>query len=96
MFMRKYNAKMLDAATGGEGNYEFQYDGDLFKETSDEVIHQFFEHVDKNVFAHHVDYEVNAAFKNKDRRVVTAIGSLIMERSGKQEEMPFLLMESEV
>ncbi len=93
--MRKYSAKMLDAATGGEGSYTFQYDGDLFKETADEVIHQFFEHVDKNIFARHVDYEVNAAFKNKERRIVTAIGSLIIERSGKEEEMPFLLMVSE-
>ncbi|MDX2263740.1 MAG: hypothetical protein NW215_02030 [Hyphomicrobiales bacterium] len=93
--MRKYGARMLDAATGGEGSYTFHYDGDLFKETADEVIHQFFEHVDKTVFAHHVDYEINASFKNKERRVVTAIGSLIIVRGGKEEEMPFLLMVSE-
>jgi hypothetical protein len=93
--MRKYQARMMDAATGGEGSYSFHYSGDLMRETADEVIHQFFQHVDKTVFAHHVDYEINAAFRNKDRRVVTAIGSLIIELSGKREEMPFLLMISE-
>lgn len=92
---RTYRAVMLDGATGGEGRYTFTYSGDLMKETADEVIHQFFQHVDKAVFSHHVDYEINSAYKNKDRRVVTGLGSLIIERAGKAEELPFLLLISE-
>jgi hypothetical protein len=92
---RTYRAVMLDAETGGEGRYTFSYPGDLMHETADEVIHQFFNHVDKAIFTHHVDYEINSAFKNKDRRIVTGLGSLIVEHSGKSEDLPFLLMISE-
>jgi hypothetical protein len=93
--MKKYTAKMMDAGTGGEGAYEFQHENDLFKEPADDIVNAFFEHVDKEVAARHVNYEINAAFKNKHRRIVTAIGSLIIEANGREEEQPFLLMIAE-
>ncbi len=93
--IRTYRAVMLDAETGGEGRYTFTYPGDLMRETADEVIHQFFNHVDKAVFTHHVDYEINSAFKNKDRRVVTGLGSLVVDHGEKGAELPFLLLISE-
>jgi len=37
----------------------------------------------------HVDYELNAAYKDKDRAVVTAMGSLIHDGDPPS---PFLLM----
>jgi hypothetical protein len=91
--MATYLARMLDANTGGEGQYRFEGPSDLFKKTADEIVGIFFDHVEKEVLTQHVDWEVNAAFKNKERRVVTAIGSLVPAKD--EPEMPFMLMISE-
>ena len=55
------------------------------------VVRAFFEHVDRAAFpTKHVDYEINAAFKNKERGIVTCMGALHLE--GGASPAPFLLM----
>lgn len=89
--MATYIAKMIDAQTGGEGTYEFQAGDDLFKKTADEIVDNFFAHVDKEIFFHHVDYEINGAMKNKEHKVVTSFGSFMPDWD---TEIPFLVMIS--
>ncbi|MEM6461011.1 MAG: hypothetical protein AAF724_03765 [Pseudomonadota bacterium] len=90
--MAIYHAKMLNATRGGEaGEYPFEGPDDLFNKTSDQVVRAFFLHVDRDIFHHHVDYEINASFKSKEGDAVTAMGSLILN---DQSHLPFILLIS--
>ena len=88
--MAHYRARMMDAETGGEGIHEFEAADDLLDHSPMTVVRTFFQAERAHDMAHLIkDYELNAAMKNKDRKVVTALGSLILT-SGM--ELPFLLM----
>lgn len=91
--MAKYYARMLDAATNGEGSYTFEGPPDLMRRTADEIVGAFFEYVERDVLGKHADWEINGIMKNKDRNVVTALGSLIPERN--EPHLPFLLLISD-
>ena len=90
--MATYYARMLDAKTNGEGTYTFAGPADLMERTADEIVNTFFEHVEQQVLQTNADWEVNGIMKNKERGVVTAIGSLIPEKN--DPPLPFLLMIS--
>lgn len=90
--MARYTARMMDAETGGEGRYDFDGPDDLLQQTPVRVVRAFMEHVDREMFPlTHVDYELNAAFKDAGRGVITALGSLIHDGDPPS---PFLLMIS--
>jgi len=91
--MTTYFGRMLDAETGGEGSYQFEGPEDLMQRTADEVVSIFFEQVEPRVLRHHVDWEVNGVFKNRERRIVSAIGSLIPQKD--EPALPFLLLISD-
>jgi hypothetical protein len=91
--MTTYFARMMDAQTGGEGGYKFDGPPDLMGRTSDEIVSVFFEAVDHEVLHDHVDWELNAVMNNRERHVVTAIGSLIPKKN--EPPLPFLLMISD-
>jgi hypothetical protein len=81
MTMATYRAWVTDAQTGNEGVYDFEARDDLLDDTPVRVVRAFMEHVDRDLFpAEHVDYEINAALKHGSHRVVTAMGSFILER----------------
>ncbi len=87
--MAVYRATMLSGVEdSARGSYPFEAPDDLFSTTADKIVRKFFEHVDKDIFHHHVDYEVNAASKSKDGATVTAMGALIMKNGS---ELPFVL-----
>ena len=92
--MATYYARMLDAATNGEGAYTFEGPDDLLKKTADEIVTTFFDYVESDVLKTHADWEINGVMKNKERGIVTAIGSLIPEKN--DAPMPFLLLISDV
>lgn len=90
--MLEFQATMI---SGGEdalpGCYPFEAPADLFNATGDKIVRKFFEHVDKDIFHHHVDYELNGVFKSKDGKAVMAMGALILEHGS---ELPFVLRNS--
>lgn len=90
--MATYVVRMLDAESGNEGRYEFEGDKKLIKKTPMKVVRAFLDHLDKEIFPiHHVECEVNACFKNKKHKVVTAMGSLHLD---EDSELPFMMMIS--
>lgn len=91
--MTTYHARMLDGEGKGEGSYEFDGPPDLMKKTADEIVTVFFDYVEKEVLKTNADWEVNGVMKNKERGIVTAIGSLIPETN--DPPMPFLLLISQ-
>ncbi|MFA5949565.1 MAG: hypothetical protein WC807_04720 [Hyphomicrobium sp.] len=91
--MTTFYARMLDAETNGEGAYSFEGPEDLMTKTADEIVAAFFHHVETEVLSRHADWELNGVMKNKERGIVTAIGSLIPDKD--DVPMPFLLLISQ-
>ncbi len=91
--MITYFARIMDAETGSEAGYKFDGPPDLMSRTADEIVGAFFGEVEREVLQDHLDWELNAVMNNRDRRVVTAIGSLIPEKN--DPPIPFLLMISD-
>ena len=88
--MARYRASVMDAESGNEGIYEFEAEDGLMETTPVRVVRKFMEYTDRKLITHqHIDYELNAAFKNDKRHVVTAMGSLVLEH---EPPIPFLLM----
>ena len=88
--MATYRARLIDAVSDGEGVHRFEGPEDLMEDTPVRVVRVFFEHVDRAALpAGHVDWELNAAFKNRERGVVTCMGSFHFDG---QPPAPFLLM----
>lgn len=88
--MTTFRARMIDSSTGGEGIYDFEESDDLLDSSPVRVIRKFMEHVGKDIIPHsYEDYELNAAFKNKDAHVVTGLGTLILHH---MPPLPFAIM----
>lgn len=86
-----YVAQMIDAADGPDGTYEFQADESLFDRPREELIAAFMNHVDHvELPKEDVGYELYSAFKNRDLKVVTAMGALRLAHG----EIPFMVMIS--
>jgi hypothetical protein len=79
--MQSYRAWVIDAVTGSEGVYDFEGPDDLFDNTPISIVRTFVDYVGKNFLpGESVDYELNAALKHEHHKVVTAMGSFILER----------------
>ena len=72
--MATYVARMMDAASGGEGQYRFEGPDDLMARSPVKVMRHFMEHVTEKGFVEHEDYEIYSALKSKDGAVVTVLG----------------------
>ena len=91
--MATFKARIMHAERGTEEIYDFDGPDDLMKKTPVKVIRHFMEVVDKAMFPRqHVEYELNACYKNKKFGVVTAIGHLHFEVD--DADMPFMVMIS--
>ena len=90
--MTSFQARMMDAATGGEAVYAFEAEADLVHDTPVRIIRKFMEHVHHDLIPEtYKDYELNAAFKNQEAQVVTGLGSLILQH---KPPIPFAVMIS--
>ena len=90
--MATFIANMIDAETGSDNRYDFEGPDDLLDRTPVRIVRHFMEIVDRELLPkEHIDYELNAAMKNRSIGVITAMGSMILEKGG---EIPFMLMIS--
>lgn len=86
-----YVAQMMDAADGPDASYEFEADENIFERPRMELIAKFMEHVDHvELPKEDVGYEIYSAFKNKELKVVTAMGALRLAHG----DIPFMVMIS--
>ncbi len=89
--MAVFTARLMDANSGNEGVYDFEAPADFMTRTPVRIVRHFMEFIDKDVLpTQHVDYELNAALKNAERGIVTAMGNLHFEHG--EDPAPFLLM----
>ena len=91
--MATYVARMMDAASGGEGQYRFEGPDDLIERRgAARVLMHFLDDLDRREFSHqHVDDELNGAHKSGEHGVVTGMGTLLFEHGAA---MRFLVMIS--
>ena len=91
--MANYRTVVIHPETGGEGRYDFESSEGLMEKSPVNVISRFMEIVDKKILpAEHVDYELNAAMKSENGKVVTGMGTMTLD-GGKR--LPFVAMISE-
>lgn len=90
--MAKYAARLMDGNTGGEGAYTFEAADDLMKQPVDEIVDLFFTSASAKVLTEHVAWELNSVMRNKERNIVTAMGSFL---HNEDAPVPFLLLISE-
>jgi len=79
----------MHGVRGSEGTYRFDGPDDLMDRSPVRVMRHFMEWVDANAGLGHVDYELNAAIKNDDVKIVTALGTMTFSPKSHQ---PFVCM----
>ena len=89
--MAKYSATLIHGRTGGEGHYEFDGPDNLLRKKPVKIMQAFMDCIEAKTGIGHIDYEINAALKNKKYEIVTVIGAIEFE-SG--DEQPFVCMLS--
>lgn len=94
--MARYQVRMLDSVTGGEGSYSFEHRDDLMKRPADDAVAAFFDYADREIFTRgHVAYELNGVVKNKKQQTIVAIGQMHIDGETDEEDFqPFTLFIS--
>ncbi|MEL7461062.1 MAG: hypothetical protein AAFX45_13425 [Pseudomonadota bacterium] len=87
--MRIYHATLMHGNRNSEGRYAFEGPELLAQASPVRIMRAFMEHLDQTARLGHIDYEINAAMKNKDVGVVTVMGELQFENHSAQ---PFVCM----
>ncbi|MEO0912417.1 MAG: hypothetical protein AAFY59_05425 [Pseudomonadota bacterium] len=87
--MATYKAVLMHGERGGEGAYTFDGPEDLFARSPVKIMRAFMDSVELERSIGHIDYEINAAMKNKRGDIVTVIGELSFETGDPQ---PFAAM----
>jgi hypothetical protein len=83
-------AVIMDYDGSGENTYRFEAEDNLFDLPADEIVEAFMHHIDSlKILAEPVRYELNAATRYPDKRLVSAMGTLLL-RDGAR--LPFIAM----
>ena len=85
--MAQFQMVMMHGERGGEGVYRFEAADDLLRHSPITVLRAAMAYLDAHAGIGHIDYEVNAALKNADKGVVTAMGSLVFHG---EDHQPFI------
>jgi hypothetical protein len=87
--MAQYTAVLMHGNRDAEGRHRFEADDDLMTHSPATVMRVFMEAMDETAGVGHIDYELNAAMKNRESTIVTTLGSLIFHHDNLQ---PFICM----
>lgn len=90
--MAIYKATLMHGERGGEGQYTFEAEDGLIARSALTTVRRFMEHLQTHAGIGAIDWHVNAAMKNKEKRVVTALGELVMHGD---DEQPFVCFITE-
>lgn len=90
--MAIYKATLMHGERGGEGTYTFEAEDGLIDRSAMTTVRRFMEYLQDRAGLGTIDWHVNAAMKNKEKRVVTALGELVMKGN---DEQPFVCFITE-
>lgn len=80
----KLTAVLMHGERGGEGRYVFEVPDDVASGRSMGIAGAFMAHLDAHAGLGHIDYEINAAFTNRDLWITTVIGEMILPGGNRQ------------
>ena len=87
--MRTYHAVLMHGNRDSERRYDFEAPEMLAEASPVRIMRAFMEHIEAHSHVGHVDWEINAAMKNREAGVVTVLGVLNFENGSAQ---PFVCM----
>lgn len=87
--MVQMKATMMHGKHDGEGKYTFDMGDAVLEKSPVRIMRAFMEYIDEHSHLGHLDYEINAAMKNREENVVTVIGEINFSESNRQ---PFMCM----
>lgn len=90
--MAKYQATLMHGERGGEGSYTFEAKDGLIQKSPMKTLKAFIAHLEATAGLGHIDWIASAALRNKEKGVVTAMGSFIFHGD---DEQPFICMITE-
>jgi hypothetical protein len=82
--MTRLSAVLMHGARGGEGRYAFDVPDAVANGRSIGIAEAFMAHLDAHAGLGHIDYEINAAFTNRDLWITTVIGEMVLPHHGRQ------------
>ena len=88
--MTNYLATLVHGKRGGEGKYEFEGPDNLLRKKPVRIMQAFMDGVEAKTEIGFMDYEINAALKNKDDEIVTVIGEIEFDGGDEQPLMCML------
>ncbi|PIE11939.1 MAG: hypothetical protein CSA72_02155 [Rhodobacterales bacterium] len=89
--MATYNATLMHGERGGEGKYTFEAEDGLIDNSAMSTVRRFMEHLTEHAGLGPFEWQLNAAMKNKEKHVVTALGVLVLHG----DEEPFVCFINE-
>lgn len=91
--MTSYKAILVHGERGGEGEYVFEAPEGVIKKSAFTTVRYFMEFLSTKFDSDEFEWHVNAAFKNKGKAIVTAMGVFEFH---SDDEQPFVCYISEV
>ncbi|MEM8571252.1 MAG: hypothetical protein AAGG56_10115 [Pseudomonadota bacterium] len=88
--MTKYRMTMMHGKRGSEGQHDFEEEPGLLKHSAMTVLRRSLAAVEAAEGIGHMDFEANAAMKNEDKTVVTAMGCLVFHGEDRQPFVAFI------
>lgn len=82
--MPRMTAVLMHGERGGEGRYGFEVSEAVAAGPAAGIMHAFMAHLDATADLGHIDYEINAAMKNRDLQITTVIGEMILPGGNRQ------------
>jgi len=77
-------AVLMHGERGGEGTYTFDIPDAAAAGTPMRIMRAFMEYAEAHTDIGHIEYEVNAAMKNREHNITTVIGEFLFEGDGRQ------------
>jgi len=83
--MTKMNAVLMHGERGGEGTYMFEIPANPNEMKKSDIIRALMEHLASHYdLGGPMDYDVSAAFRNREHQVLTVIGEMVLDGTNHQ------------
>jgi len=89
----RMKAVLMHGERGGEGTYRFDLPAEVAAETPVRIMRAFMEHAETRAALGHIDYEINAALKNREHDITTVIGEFVFAPDNRQPFACFISPE---
>ena len=82
--MAVMKATLIHGRHEGQDTYEYEMADELLDASPVRTMQAFMEYMDEAAHLGHLDYEINAAIKEKEGNVTTVIGAILFSETNRQ------------